>query len=651
MRSVRLFTLFCAAAGLVVLSCNLFAPKEADRVEYAERRGAEALVLEGKIKMRSEEWSEAYELFDKAIEANKWKAEAYYYRGKCRLRLAGVNLTDVWNEVNSTVRQETTVPFLFEEGYYYTGGSCQECPTYDNRQTTCRSGDSCFIYLGIDDTLTPPYEMSGPTGTFTAKTVVESVFLERKRIYDAICIAISDLEMIHHNPDSMDNSLQRKQYESDYLIEIAVKTILSLMDVNGNDTLDFIDPATKKRSDEFRAYRILCSDMKNIDDISLDSLKSISTDPKDINGMIDEVLENVLKADTSHLNFVTELIEAEMGDDISMVKDLGVTIDEFKLVLPFFYYDDFYDNNDNYYDTDRDGKVDRMIWIDWDQDGMCDIGAAPEVHIGDSIHMFPNGFDNSKFLNGLDTTRYEIVSVRDIIDTTRVKDSLSKLNPSQAFDAKDKSSWTKYWTSYRRHFRYRFKGGHSEEFIFGDWGVDEEIMDGKDNFVDGLVDEDTRIINDTLDDDGDRWTPEDPAQKPNQVMEWTDTDGDLILDGVAPTDRKKKENKYLVLARIIQAENATLHWADRDSSALADTTIRTYSGDPTGEYTGGVFGFDEEYFDGLDNDGDGLIDEDIAKTSVVPQSSKRGDIIDSLNANHDKLHTYWDNMRKLRRVK
>jgi hypothetical protein len=313
----------------------------------------------------------------------------------------------------------------------------------------------------------------------------------------------------------------RKQYESDYLVEISVKTVLSMIDMNDNGKLDF-------DGTEEVAFKVLVQDIPSLDpdSMTLDSLKKISNNPQQINGKIDSLLISLGRADSSYDNFVLELDEAaEKTDklDTTMASSLGDIIRKFSEVLPFYYYKDRVDNDDDYYDTDGDGVMEPMIWIDWDGDDRIDINplTGPDEYIGDSVHMRNN------------PTLYEVI---------------------------DEAG-----ADYRR---YRYKGGYTYEFIGGDWGVDEEIMDGKDNDRDNLTDEDTRTVADTLDDEGN--------SADTIPLIWTDSDNDLFIDDLE-----------------IQAGTSSY--------------------------------IDEEWYDGVDNDGDGEVDEDVGER--IPPESARAAII------------------------
>lgn len=550
---------------LAGFSCNIFSPTEANRHPEKERYEGYALVIEGTLKMKDGKFEEALDLFNQALQANDSLSEAWFYKGKCILRMAEVDLQQVWGEVNPDREDSMAVPFLFSPP----------------------AGRDIMDPLGNAFTLIQ-------TPGDTAYILIDSVFLERKRIYDAVCQAIIGLEEIIYNPDRMDGVITRAQYESDYLVEISIKTVLGIIDYNNNDTLDFDGV-------ENDTYRILCKDIPSLDSMELDSLKSISNDPKEINEQLDLMLLSIGRADTSYLNFSTELEEgAQKTDklDPSMAAGVGDMINNFKDIIPFFYYDDFLDNDGDFYNTNTKGedalvwsdtltsfnvravtgedgskalaRLDRMIWIDWDFDDRIDITDNGPLHIGDSIHIAQN------------PTLYEI------IDT--------------AADA-----------DYRR---YRYKGPYTFEFIAGDWGVDEEIMDGEDNDNDGITDEDTRIVADTLDDDGDYWNNDPSPLKGDTLnpMEKTSTNNFVFEISGGTWDSVSVTQWFYAN-----------HWIHQPALTSQNYKLGRYKGAfPRGEYTGGDYGLDEEWFDGLDNDNDGLVDEDVGEgaNGVPPKDLK-----------------------------
>lgn len=575
-----------ALALIVVigLSCNLFSPKEPDPDKWYMT--GEAWVIEGKKKMWREKWEEAIEDFNKALSLNRSLSEAYFYKGKCILRLHDVDLHQVWGDINPE-DTSSVVPFLYNPNLNVTNPA-----------------DSIDI-LGVINT---PYTLilydsrKGGYDTITATIRIDSVFLERKRIYDAICQAIRLLDTIHYDltPKKIDGVVKRPQYESDYLVEISVKTILGIPDYNNNERLDWEISDTLN---ERRAFRIMCIDIPSLDDMNFDSLKTLSKDPRDIKDNLDQILQSLNQADSSYDLFKQDLMNGDM--DTTMAEDLGDMIENFLKILPYFYYDDFKDNDNDWWDTNQNGVMDRMIWIDWNRVGdskeRIDVDQAGTMHIGDSSHILAN------------PSYYEVV------------------------DSTDKDFQ-----------RYRYKGPYTYEFIGGDWGVDEEILDGVDNDGDSLVDEDTRISADTLDDDGD-WVNTDTSGGPDTTAIWPNSyhpmdwvgGGNFTLDITGPSsywDSVPVDPEY----RFIHYNPDTL--ADSlihypiynfpgypgypDNFAWPDLIPRYIRKVYTTEFLAGDYGIDEEWYDGLDNDKDGLYDEDVGE--LLPPESLRDALITQL---------------------
>ena len=111
--------------------------------------------------------------------------------------------------------------------------------------------------------------------------------------------------------------------------------------------------------------------------------------------------------------------------------------------------------------------------------------------------------------------------------------------------------------------------------------------DGRDNNNNGILDEEDPeegLNEDHLDDDGD-WIDlnRNGIQEP---MVWVDIDN----NGLFSWEDVDGDNKY-----------------DLDESEYLDTS----TGEVFNEYVSGDFGVDEELFDGIDNDGDSIIDEDL----------------------------------------
>ena len=572
MKSISLLVVLLIA--VFVVSCNMFGPYGA---RNPEAYGAEAVILEGKLKLRESNFVEALALFNRAIQMDNSKSEAYFYRGKCMLRMAGVDITQVWNEINKKDAAKKEVPFLYP--------------------------------ITSESAITRTTSRLGPNGV--AVNVIDSVFLERKKIYDIVCQTIKNLDTIIYRYHYMDGAVQRDQYESDYLIESSIKTVLGAIDMNRNDSLDFISTAAP--GNEQKTFKILCRDLANLDSMNLDSLKFISTDPNDLNGRLLDMALMVGRSDTSYNNFQADLdAGAAQTNKIntSMASGIGEMLANFKTIIPYYYYNDCADNDGNWYDTDGDGKVDRMIWIDWDGDGLIDInapGISPHDHIGSY---------QQRYRDNTPSTRGNYNS----IDT-----------PGASYS------------------RYQYVGPYTHEFIFGDWGVDEEMMDGDDNTFDGLTDEDSRIVDDTLDDDGDFFSTSGVARPVK--MAWIDNNSNRFVDISSYTlVMQPKAKTVFAIAAFLNTPAVNDRYAANPAdtfAALKNLTIAS-NHNPVrlgGEFTAGDYGIDEEWYDGIDNDGDGLIDEDVGIANIP--ESQRSALITALNnpAYHARLHSYWSRIQ------
>lgn len=550
-----------------LISCNLFEPNEIDSSKYYTQTG-EFWILEGKKKMQNRDWIGALSDFEEALQYKnkdgKKYSEAYFYIGKCILRISDVNLSQVWDEVNPG-NESNDVPFLYNP---------ENAPD-SNVLSILESGT---FNMDIYNFYTNSYN------NYSADTLIDSVFLERKRIYDAMSVAIRYLDTIHYNSDEMDGIIRREHYESDYLIEISVTMVLGITDVNNDGILDF-------DSDERKAFKILSQDVPNLDEMELDSLKTISKNPNEIKENLDLILYSLELADSSYNNFNNELKGADM--DTSMVKDIGSMIGTFKKILPYFYYDDYQDNDEDWYNTNGNStdttingisypKNDRMIWIDWDHDTLIDVygpsdtAAFGHIHIGDNIHIAQN------------PTLYQLVDPAD--------------------------------TTYKR---YIYSGTYNYEFIGGDWGSDEELMDGHDNDQDGLVDEDSRNVSDTLDDDGDWYNTDNTILNDTTFnpLQWVDNNANGIFDISASTGWQN--NPLSLQFRNLHAISFLVQYG----KVLPDS-VKTFVETYTDEFSAGDYGLDEEWYDGIDNDGDGLTDEDIGEH--IPPEALRQAIINKL---------------------
>jgi hypothetical protein len=196
----------------------------------------------------------------------------------------------------------------------------------------------------------------------------------------------------------------------------------------------------------------------------------------------------------------------------------------------------------------------------------------------------------------------------------------------------------------------------------GPFGIDEELFDDRDNDYDGLKDEDTRNAK-SMDDDNDGALTPDMVGTPPAPMVWHEAGGHAnacpdidTTQAMLPAPFQRKFCIGSLEHRIYLAQHYGIDslrayysaFVDNaetgDANCLADAqklspeykaaataeskSAKQYEYDvdmachykhiwksavppPNSEWTSGVFGVDEEVPDGIDNDGDGWIDEDV----------------------------------------
>ena len=115
MMAMKFFKLLGACILALILSCNMFEPNEVDETKWYTDTG-EYWLVEGKKKMQNQNWESALKDFLRARDYKnkdgKEYSEAYFYLGKCILRINEVDLNQVWDEIN-TSEESKDVPFLY----------------------------------------------------------------------------------------------------------------------------------------------------------------------------------------------------------------------------------------------------------------------------------------------------------------------------------------------------------------------------------------------------------------------------------------------------------------------------------------------------------------------------------------------------------
>jgi hypothetical protein len=438
-------------------------------------------------------------------------------------------------------------------------------------------------------------------------------------------------------------------------------------------------------------------------DMDVNELKAKFNDPNKLNSYL--AMAELLLVTTAQQNMKSTL------DSISLVQtatttSLASSLDGIRNMLntvgneiTYRKYNDHKDNDYDWWDTDGDGVQDPTVWSDFHKNKKNEFDTL--AHPGEYFHLtpfiifkgpLPHGDLNMEKVNAekafdgwpgnyaegsLVTFRIKL-DFR--IDSTpgAARDTIFFLNPGSPFYAlrnlpgRDDSigdSTIRVSTLSRGSVAIKFLDtmwtytipANSGEFLSGDWGVDEETFDGKDNDGDGMVDEDARNLKGQDDDDDWEGAPDatwvrnrTPAPMVyNKIVLITRIDENnnpvrLIPANDAvhfpdisayntpfiatytsnPSDPARNsilclgtKNHFLYLwnnhPELLQADSLIwqYYYLNIDKG---DTIAYRYRGPHTDYFTGGDWGVDEETLDGCDNDGDGFSDEDVDTTVVAP---------------------------------
>ncbi len=390
-------------SGLIIflISCgingNLFEPPKDLKADL----DAVGLVEEGIVLFREGKYAEAYDYCTTAVDKDPTYSSAYYWAAKSYLRLYNLSIATIYNEI----QDNTKIPFL--------GGG-----------RSIESADS---------------------------------------VYHPNWVALDLCRKIVKGPAN-DGIWNRRNLSLDISTMGAILGPFSIIDVDNDGHLE------RSHELERRMFERIQIDIRNVDTIKLnvDSIRDIIKNPDTVNIFIDELLGMIDTVSLENLSLFDESLDesrqsglsAQRQSEIdSATKNYRELMNRLSYTAKLYRYDDLKDNDFDWFDTDKNGKVDTMYWKDYDGDSLIDIFVgtdsslqeAGDVHILDAAYRLKSGVFDSHY-------------------TFTIKE----------FDPRDTI--------------FIYKGPYRGEFIRGDYGVDEEIMDGKDNDRDGISDEDTRYL-------------------------------------------------------------------------------------------------------------------------------------------------------------
>lgn len=562
---------------------------------------AEGLIELGNEAKRDRDFAKALVYYTRVTKEYPRITDGWYLKAEMELRVEGITLPKLVNELQSENTKK--LPFFPDS-------------------TLSRRGDDSIGRVII--------RIPGRAqDTVIKKTPLDSLYDYLTTLVVPSFKAYNDLKVIF-DKKATEGLFTEEKIRLDFTMLSSLHTALVSLDMPPFGVLDnSYQPANNER----KLYKVMGKGLRNIDsvDIDINEVKNLYDGPDDINGLIDNLLASaeVSLATISNLDAEIQASTAE-GIDKSMMTDPKKQMETIILKANFYYYKDKKDNDFDYFNTNGDSEtvggvkvpvVQRTIWIDTSDhagDGKRDgpgenridwvdpAGSGLRLCITDTLLIMRSDTELTRYAAPLGKRFKETASGDSVYEYMEYPSASGKYLFRKTIRGSDKYM--------------RFQGPHGGEFIAGDWGVDEEQIDEVDNDGDGLEDEDSRNASDTLDNDFDfikvdtsdtcnptlTYCPDldgsrqstgkkafdslSIALKPTSKMLWVDYDGDGRIDGPGPGhNHLTKDSIKLHLAAVKNDINSGLAY---------------------GEWLSGDWGIDEEYMDGIDNDGDGRIDED-----------------------------------------
>lgn len=653
--------------------CNLYAPLAADESGDLSYRG---LILRGNEAINDRRYAVAVDYFDRARKMNPRGSEAYLYHSKAIISLYNID----YNELNTEFdcrRPGRDVALCASKGIDTMG-----IPFIDSLTTV----------TGIDSVYYP---------VATAVRNLEHILRKGK---DTISLG-GPWKMYPDGDTAADGRISDGVARLDLGLLQAVKAMLAPLDLDGNDRVDLacgrnFCPGMNPGCVAASPYKDKCKDGDSTEakrlanfkkltrKVSLDNLDSkdvnarnVSTNPNDINAFLD-AMQGPVAGSNFNLDSVTGAMNSH-GED-KMSQQLSGIVTNMNDLNSFLSYMRYNDSMDNDLDSRKGfgGRDEIMVWHDYDKDGgICyDYDERQDLrnrypdgswNIGHPIHRHLNKHLYQTFADWnrnhpaieSDTSK----NSRKALMIKKCKDNVLSWPPAGSFTAGVQLQVLATCTTHSSLLQPSAQRPPRSDWVSGTPGVDEEMVDERDNDFDGLKDEDARNAR-GQDDDDDARVDTTMVGNPARVlpMIWAEAAGSLnrcpdITAGTMPAAPFQRRNCVGSLEHRIHL--ALTHGAGNEATRqAAEDTLATYYSRFTGtengphqncledfeklpeayrrdvglkvtdqavrsackfkhiwirpipagsEWTSGLFGIDEEILDGVDNDGDGWIDEDL----------------------------------------
>ncbi|MGL1901128.1 MAG: hypothetical protein OCC49_03250 [Fibrobacterales bacterium] len=613
--------------------CNLF-----ESFVETEESNYDNLLIKGNDAFSSGKYESASQYYVEAQSADPSRSEAWVFHAKAVMRLYGLEYSTINDEIKRKSDGELGLPFI------------NKC---DASNLDCI--DSIFYPIAL--TVRNLEYVTKGTDTASQGMIGEEVVVLDVALLQGMASML--------NPLDLDNNLH-----IDTLCGYDIcGSNASGCSNNPAGLMDYTSKCpygAKSELKRYQSFRTL-TEALNIDDLQSDAIeaKDISRNPNEINQFIDDIALPA-KSSRDNLGKVNSAID-QHADDKSLGEQLSDVTEIIDNLVSFVQYYKNNDTLDNDFDYPSENTPDSiMTWHDFDGDNsirydytdslrnivgvtsfksrMGSIGHPVHRHAHPSLYYTMEEFGAQLESKTDSTTQFN--------RTKNMVDHCKSVTRSQSGISNDLEDLIKDSTC--TQISSVLKEGTTppsqSDWISGPFGIDEEILDDYDNDFDGIKNEDSRLAI-GMDDDTDALFA---TQSPHPVtpMVWIDGNGNNCIDidttvAQASTERTfcigTLEHRLYLAQNVPDSLDVYYKPFDLDDhpdfqdecmadvlffelSALFSTEIITLActvghhwaldRPALSEWTSGTFGIDEEKIDGIDNDGDGYIDEDVSALEV-----------------------------------
>lgn len=658
-RTVPLIGLLSAAGGVWLLSaCNLFSPLAADSEKDLTYRG---LILKGNAAINNEEYADAVGFYERAKEMNPRGSEAYLFHSKALVSLYKIDYNTLNDEFNSRRNKDGSgkkgIPFIdsattvegIDSVYYPVAQSVENLEHILRHQR-----DTVLIPGG--------WKLLPDGDTASDGKVSEGVARLDLGLLQTIKGMLGPLDL------DGDNRVSRECGRN-----VCPSLDAACMATEPYKTR--CKEGVLSEVNEFESFKALTRSIDINDLNTKDvRARQFSSNPNDINGFLDK-MQGPIAASSFNLDSVTGAMGSHKEDKLKgSLSEIVTNIADLSNFLSYMRFDDNLDNDFDdqdssgkgtrmiWHDYDKDGGI---HW-DYDDDNKTLAGYVGTAHnseahnIGHPLHRYLHPELYVKFTDSSwakrkvapDTSKNSRRATmtkhcQDVADELEVNGNVTQILIAHLVAVTCSTTTSILKSTVHPPAR--------SDWLGGTFGIDEEEIDDRDNDYDGIKDEDARNAKGMDDDDDALLTPAMIGANPPPMV-WNDAPGhvnqcpdiDITVPMLPPPFEKEfcigSLQHRIYLAQHGGTDSLKVYYSkflgegpnqncledfDKLSPEYKAAVGLTASSDnavqdacqykhiwihgmpPHSEWTSGVFGIDEEILDGVDNDGDGWIDEDV----------------------------------------